>query len=119
MRTVTTESSATFQFTLLQKNDANDELAYGRAKNSVTGAFHVDAGIAYPHKSYFITAIDTATNRVVRYYIPDGQVTSVGEQTINAQGLISQDITITAYVVNVEGEPANYLVWDDEYIPGS
>lgn len=110
--TVTTESSKTFQFTLLQTNDDNLELAFGRARNETTGGFHVDAGITYPHRSWFIDAIDPGANKKVRYYLPDAQVTSVGERTINAQGVYQHDITLTAYAVEVEGELCNYVVWD-------
>lgn len=111
-RTLTTESSKTFQFTLLQTNDDNLELAFGRGRNATTGGFHVDAGIAYPHKSWFIDAIDTAANKKIRLYLPDAQVTSVGERTINAQGVYSYDITLTAYATEVEGELCNYILWD-------
>lgn len=111
-RTITTEASKTFQFTLLQVNDDNLELAVGRGRNAETGGFHVDAGISYPHRGWFIDAIDTGENKKIRLYLPDAQVTSVGERTINAQGVYSQDITLTAYATTVEGELCNYILWD-------
>lgn len=112
VRTVTTEASVTYQFTLIQVNAANKELYYGKKANATTGGIHWDPAISAEKKSFVIDIIDGS--KKVRYYIPSGEVTEIGEQQITSSSLVSYNITITAYKVDVEGEMANTVIWEGE-----
>lgn len=122
VRTVVTEASVTYQFTLLQSNADNLELFYGTKKDLETGAYHWDASNSGGRKSFVIEVIDKVLDKKFRYYIPSGEVTEIGEITIGSGDAISYDITITAYKVPVSAGPdANTLIWDgpasEEYVP--
>ena len=114
VRTVTTEASVTYKFTLIQVNEANAELYYGRKKNSITGAVHWDPAVSAGKRSFVIDVIDPSVDKKVRYFIPSGEVTEIGEQNIVSSGLVSYNLTITAYKETIQGtdEPANTLIWD-------
>lgn len=111
VRTVVTEASVTYTFTLMQTNDENAGLYFGATKNPVTGAFHWDPSRTGGRRQWVIDVIDEGVNKKVRYYIPNGEVTEVGEQNIASASNLGFTVTITAYKTDVEGEAANTLVW--------
>lgn len=111
VRTLVTEASVTYVFTLMQTNDDNEELFYGVSKNSTTGAYHWDPSKTGGKKSFVIDVIDEGADKKIRYYIPSGEVTEVGEISITNSTNIGYNVTITAYKTEVEGEAANTLVW--------
>lgn len=116
VRTVVTESSVTYSFSLLQSNADNMELFYGVKKNAVTGAYHWDAGESGGRKSFIVDVLDKGADKKFRYYIPSGEVTEVGDINIVSGDAISYEVTITAYKVDVEDQAANTLIWDDTYL---
>lgn len=112
VRTVVTEASVTIQLTLLQTNADNKKLYFGRGVNATTGAVHWDAAETGGRFGMFIDIVDTASNKKVRYYAPSAEVTERGEMSLVSSDAVSYNMTITAYRVDVEGEPANLLIWD-------
>lgn len=114
VRTVITEASVSYQFTLIQVNEENAELYYGRKKNSITDAIHWDPAVSAGKRSFIVDVIDPGVDKKVRYFIPSGEVTEIGEQNIVSSGLISYNLTITAYKENIANtdEAANTLIWD-------
>lgn len=87
VRTKTTKHSALFDFELIESNDTVATLYYGDP-DQITGADHV-------HHAFIIEVQDGSD--IVRYCIPDGQVTSTGKrQHVNADAS-KFPITITAF----------------------
>lgn len=112
VRTVVTEASVTIQATFLQTNDDNQKLFFGAAKNPVTGAIHWDAANTGGRFGMFIDIIDVTANKKIRYYAPSAEVTEKGEISLTSGDAIGYNVTITAYKVEIEDEPANLLIWD-------
>lgn len=112
VRTVTTEASVTYQFTLLQSNADNKELFYGRGANSTTGGIHWDPAVSAGKRSFVIDVIDESADKKLRYWIPSGEVTEIGDQQIVSSGVVGYDITVTAYKTDIEGQPANTVIWE-------
>jgi len=94
VRSTVTEGESTFGLTLIQTN-ADTLAEYYGATVSAEGAIVVDPTRERPHRSYIIDVIDG--DEVIRTYIPDGQVTEVGDQVYQAGAPIGYEITITAY----------------------
>jgi hypothetical protein len=111
-RRVVTESSVTFAFTLIQTNADNQELVYGATKNPVTGAYHWDAARTGGRRAWIFDIIDENSNQKVRYYVPSGEITELGEISLTSSDAIGYNITVTAYKVDIADEPANTLIWN-------
>lgn len=94
VRSTVTDGEVTFGLTLIQTNAATLAEYYGAAV-AVDGSLIVDPLRERPHRSYLIDVIDGA--EVIRTYIPDGQVTEVGDQVYKGGEPIGYEITITAY----------------------
>lgn len=96
VRSVVTEGETTFQFTLIQTNEDILSEVYGLEAGDITsGAFVSDPEVERPHKSYVIDVIDG--ENLVRKYIPDGQVTEVGNRVYQNGAAIGYPITVMAY----------------------
>lgn len=98
VRTVITEGETTFAFTLIQTNADTLAEYYGLGSGDVDtdeGSFVSSATISRPRRSYVIDVIDG--DELIRKYIPDGQVTEVGEQVFQNGAPIGYEVTITAY----------------------
>jgi hypothetical protein len=97
VRTVITDSGLTYAFTLLETNVATIELAYGtEVTQTVTeGHFLVIPSNTGGRKSFVLDVIDGA--ELLRTYIPDGEVTEVGDIVYASGEPIGYEVTITAY----------------------
>ena len=98
VRTIITEGTTTFALTLLQTNADTLAEYYGLETadiNTTSGSFVSSATVARPRRSYVIDVIDG--DELIRKYIPDGQVTEVGDQVFQNGAPIGYEVTITAY----------------------
>lgn len=98
VRTLVTEGETTFAFTLLQTSA--DVLAeyYGLTADDIdgaTGSFVSSPTVERPHRAYIIDVIDG--DELIRKYVPDGQITEVGDQVFQNGAPIGYEVTIGAY----------------------
>lgn len=106
-------ADVTIALSLIQYNDANSELYFGKAKNATTGGYHYDAATLGQERQFFIIAIDTKTNEVIKQYVPQGQVTVRGDRSMVATAAVQLSITLTAYTVEIAGEAAQIVEWKE------
>lgn len=97
VRTVVTEAKSTFTFTCIETNVAVVELYYGSAvtKAGSYGSVEIDPKDTGGRKSFVIDTIDG--DEIERTYIPEGEVSEVGERARKNDEPIAYEITITAY----------------------
>lgn len=97
VRKIITGSSVTYSFTLLETNAEVIEAFYGSAM--VDGKVAFNPGKTGGRKSFVIDAIDVddAGDKIIRHYIPSGEIIEIGEQTFTSGDAIQYNITITAY----------------------
>ena len=109
VRTLVTEGSLTYNFKLLETTKAAVELAYGTTvTQSVTdGNYVIVPTSTGGRKSFVIDVVDGSNLR--RIYIPQGEVTEVGD-TVYANGeAIGYEVTVTCYAD--AGIGGNAKVW--------
>lgn len=94
VRTLVTEGETTFALTLIQTNADTLGEYYGVAPEA-DGSFITSAANSRPHRKYVLDILDG--DEWIRKYIPDGQVTEVGDQVFQNGAPIGYEITITAY----------------------
>ena len=94
VRSTVTEGETTYKLALIQTN-ADTLAEYYGAAVATDGSIVVDPTREHPHRSYIIDVIDG--DELIRTYIPDGQVTEVGDQVYQAGAPIGYEVTITAY----------------------
>lgn len=94
VRTTVTEGEASYKLVLIQTSRQTLAEYYG-ATVAVDGSLIVNPLVDRPHRSYIIDVIDGS--EIIRTYIPDGQVTEVGDQVYSAGVPIGYEVTITAY----------------------
>lgn len=107
VRSVVTEGETTFSFTLIETKAETVELAFG-VTVGVDGSYVKDSGKERPHQSFIIDVLDG--DRRERSYIPDGQVTELGEITRVAGEPVGYEVTITAF--DSAGIGGSVKVWD-------
>lgn len=93
VRTVVTDSTLTYEFTMLETTIRTQSLAYGATATS--SAVLVSAAATGGRQSFVIDVIDGAN--LTRIYIPQGEVTEVGDTTYASGEPVSFPVTITAY----------------------
>ena len=94
VRTVTTEASITVSFTMIETNPNSVELFYG-APVAADGSVEITPAESGGRRAFVIDYVDGS--RVVRLYIPEGEVTEVGEQTLANGEAVGYEVTITGY----------------------
>lgn len=94
VRTTVTEGEVTFQTTLIQTDAPTIALVYGTTIAG-DGSIIVSPGSERAHRTFVIDVID-GTN-VIRNWIPDGQITELGDIVYQNGEPIGYEITITAY----------------------
>jgi hypothetical protein len=94
VRTVTTESSMTVSFTMIETNPNSLALYYG-AEVAPDGSIEINPANSGGRRSFVIDYIDG--DKVVRLYIPEGELTETGEQTLTSGGAVGYEVTITGY----------------------
>lgn len=94
VRSTVTEGESTYSFTMIETKAATVELAFGVTVGD-DGSYVKNPGAERPHQSFIIDVIDG--ERLERQYIPDGQVTELGEITRANGEPVGYEVTITAY----------------------
>ena len=104
VKVVQTEHNVTYQFTFLETLNADVlKAVYGEdnvlttAATASTGTLHeVQVNAAtLPHKSYVFEVKDGDAK--IRIYVPDGQITEVGEITYSDSEVIGYQVTVEAF----------------------
>lgn len=110
VRTLVTEGKLTYQLALIETKKETVELAYGTTvtQSATDGNYVIVPTNTGGRKSFVIDIIDGA--QIKRIYIPEGEITEVGE-TVYANGeAIGYEVTIAAYPNTAIG--GNAKVWD-------
>lgn len=110
VRTLVTEGKLTYQLALIETKKETVELAYGTTvtQSATDGNYVIVPTNTGGQKSFVIDIIDGA--QIKRIYIPEGEITEVGE-TVYANGeAIGYEVTIAAYPNTAIG--GNAKVWD-------
>lgn len=98
VRTLITEGETTYSFTLIQTNAQTLSEYYGLETADIDtdeGSFVTSATVNRPRRAYVIDVIDG--DELIRKFIPDGQVTEVGDQVFQNGAPIGYEVTVTAY----------------------
>lgn len=94
IRESVTEAGMTFSGMLMETTPETLELFYGSAV-AANGSIEIKPGETGGRKSFVIDVVDG--DETIRYYIPSGEVLSVGEQVLANGEAVGYNITITAY----------------------
>jgi hypothetical protein len=93
VREITSEGTYSVSLTFIETNQDVLQLYYGTALTS--GAANIDPRETGGRKMFVIDVIDGIN--IERTYIPNGEVTSIGERTLASGEAIGYEVTITAY----------------------
>ena len=116
VKVVQTEHNVTYQFTFLETLNANVlKAVYGEdnvtttAATSTTGTLHEVAvnAAALPHKSYVFEVKDGDAK--IRIYVPDGQITEVGEITYSDSEVVGYEVTVEAFADDLGNKAYKFL----------
>ena len=109
VRTVITDATLTYSFTLIETKKETVELYYGTTVTAAVaeGDFVIVPANTGGRKSFIIDVVDGA--ELIRTYIPQGEVTEVGEKVYASGEPIGYEVTITAYPDTTVGGSAR--VW--------
>lgn len=94
VRTVVTDANLSYNFRLIETTEAALELFYGSAAG-VDGALTVTPASTGGRKSFVIDVEDGAD--LLRIYIPEGEVSEVGDVVYASGEPIGYEVTIRAY----------------------
>ena len=110
LRTVVTDSSLTYNFTLVETTVKVVETALGVTVTQAVadGSYVIVPSSTGGQKSFVIDIVDGAN--IKRIYIPNGEVTEIGDTSYTSGDAIGFDITITTYPNTTIG--GNAKVWD-------
>lgn len=109
VRTVVTDGTLTYKFKLLETKKETVELYYGTTVTAAAtdGNFVIVPTATGGRKSFVLDVVDGA--ELIRTYVPQGEVTEVGERVYSNGEAVGYEVTLTAYVDNVLGGSAK--VW--------
>lgn len=93
VREITSEGTYSVSLTFIETNETVLELYYGTALTS--GAANIDPRQTGGRKMFVIDVIDG--DKIERTYIPNGEVTSLGERVLASGEAVGYEVTITAY----------------------
>lgn len=94
VRKTVTKSETTYQFTMIETNATALGLFYGK-DIADAATKHTIGGSASKKVKLVIDVVDGG--KVIRRYIPDGEVTERGEVTFSASDALGYQVTVTAY----------------------
>ena len=103
LRSVVTESTLTYTFTLVETTRTTIELATG-AEIGDDGTYDVDPAATGGRRQFVFDIIDG--DKIERRWLPDAEVTEVGETNFGGTDLIAYEITVTAYASQLIGGKA-------------
>jgi hypothetical protein len=109
VRTVVTDANLTYTFTLIETKKETVELYYGASVTEAVsdGSFVIVPSNTGGRKSFIIDVVDGS--ELIRTYIPQGEVTEVGDRVYASGEPIGYEVTITAYADSTLGGSAK--VW--------
>lgn len=116
VKVVQTEHNVTYQFTFLETLNADVlKAVYGEdnvtttASTASTGTLHEVAinASALPHKSYVFEVKDGSAK--IRIYVPDGQITEVGEVTYSDSEVVGYQVTVEAFADELGNKAYKFL----------
>lgn len=109
VRTVVTGATLTFHFVMLETSKATVELFYGATSTGTAteGNLVVVPTSTGGRKAFLLDVIDGA--ELIRVYVPQGEVTEVGDRVYVNGDAIGYEVTITAYTDSGIGGAAK--VW--------
>lgn len=96
VREVVTEGTITYSFMLMESNQDVIETYFG--STMVGGKIQLDPSTTGGRKSFVIDVVDGT--KVIRHYVPAGEVMSVEAQTIANGEAVGYGVTITAYMTS-------------------
>lgn len=109
LREVVTEATMTYTFRLVETKAETIALYYGSDVDPLDGSVAIVPARTGGRKSFIIDVIDGTD--FIRTYIPNGEVTEVGEQVYASGEAVGYEVTITAYPSNSiptdDGQPAS------------
>lgn len=110
VRTLSTEGNLTYTFTMIETNLATIETYYGVevTQSATEGEFVINPTATGGRKQFVITVIDGS--EIERHFIPQGEITEVGEKVIVNGDVIGYEVTLTAYPDTTVG--GNAKVWN-------
>lgn len=107
LREVVTESTLTYAMTFAETKAATVELFYGNTVDDTDGSIVIVPSSTGGRHPFVIDVVDG--DETIRTYIPDGEVTEVGDQTYVNGELIGYEVTITCYpsstIQDADGNP--------------
>jgi hypothetical protein len=98
VRTVVTDATLTYQFTMIETNADTVALFYGSTVDDTDGSFPIIPASTGGRKSFVLDVVDG--DELIRTYVPQGEVTEVGDRVYASGEPIGYDVTITAYPDN-------------------
>lgn len=116
VKVVQTEHNVTYQFTFLETLNADvlkavygDDNVTTTAATASTGTLHEVAinASTLPHKSYVFEVKDGAAK--IRIYVPDGQITEVGEITYSDSEVVGYQVTVECFADDLGNKAYKFL----------
>lgn len=106
VRTVVTDATHTFNFVLLETKKETVELYYGTTVTEAAsdGSFVVVPTSTGGRKSFVLDVVDGS--ELIRVYVPQGEVTEVGDRVYSNGEAIGYEVTVTAYTDSTIGGSA-------------
>lgn len=95
VRTLTTEASLTLEATMIESNPNSLELFYGTEVDDTDGSIEIVPRQNGGRRAIVLDYIDG--DEYVRLYLPQAEVTEVGESVLVAGEAVAYPVTITAY----------------------
>ena len=104
VRETVTSADLTVKFALIETTKEALELYYGSAVTQTDehGEINVDPAKQGDRHSFIIDVIDD--EQLIRTWIPEGQITEIGDQVYSSGELIGYEVTIKAYPVSIDGQ---------------
>ena len=116
VKVVQTEHNVSYKFTFLETLNADVlKAVYGEANVTTTAATLTSGtlqkvlinGATLPHKSYVFEVKDG--NAKIRIYVPDGQITEVGDVTYSDGEVVGYEVTLEAFADSAGNKAYKYL----------
>jgi len=109
VRTVVTDGTLTYHFIMLETSKATAELFYGATSvaDVSDGSLVIVPTSTGGRKSFVLDVIDGS--ELLRVYVPQGEVTEVGDRVYQNGEAIGYEVTVTAYLDATLGGAAK--VW--------
>jgi len=116
VKVVQTEHNVTYQFTFLETLNADVLKAVYGEDNVTTTAATVSTGTLHevavnasvlPRKSYVFEVKDGPAK--IRIYVPDGQITEVGEITYSDSEVVGYEVTVEAFADDLGNKAYKFL----------